>query len=111
MPCSTYFFCGMMPWSRQNSCRANRIPCHFPAESECLRALVSLGCPSCVLKCKDAQTSSRFRMSPVPPLRCVYEWGCFVATHGVSTLDRIRVCLSWLCASPTFQVRAVDGLG
>eukprot|EP00903_Cladosiphon_okamuranus_P015169 g14024.t3 len=37
-------------------------------------------------------------------LWCVYEWGCFVATHGVSTLDRIRVCVSWLCSSPTFQV-------
>eukprot|EP00752_Nemacystus_decipiens_P002506 g2354.t2 len=37
-------------------------------------------------------------------LWCVYEWGCFVASHGVSTLDRIRVCLSWLCSSPTFQV-------
>ncbi|CAM9921798.1 unnamed protein product, partial [Hapterophycus canaliculatus] len=44
-------------------------------------------------------SSSYFRR-----LWCVYEWGCFVATHGVSTLGRIRVCLSWLCCSPTFQI-------
>eukprot|EP00752_Nemacystus_decipiens_P002507 g2354.t3 len=43
-------------------------------------------------------------------LWCVYEWGCFVASHGVSTLDRIRVCLSWLCSSPTFQVSALCSL-
>lgn len=38
--------------------------------------------------------------------RCVYEWGCFIATHGTNSLDRIRVCVSWLCCSSAFQVRA-----
>ncbi|CAM9802911.1 unnamed protein product, partial [Ectocarpus fasciculatus] len=40
-------------------------------------------------------------------LWCVYEWGCFVATHGIDTLDRVRVCLSWLCSSAHFQVPLV----
>ncbi|CAM9108741.1 unnamed protein product [Ectocarpus sp. 4 AP-2014] len=42
-------------------------------------------------------------------LWCVYEWGCFVATHGIDTLDRVRVCLSWLCSSAYFQVPLVAG--
>ncbi|CAM9113189.1 unnamed protein product [Ascophyllum nodosum] len=37
-------------------------------------------------------------------LWCVYEWGVFIATHGSGTLDKIRVCLFWLCSNAAFQI-------